>query len=73
MMRQQMFVDGQFVDSVSGETMEILNPATGDVIAEVPQGTAEDVDRAVAAAEQAWSRGAEDAKDRWSCCCGSPT
>ena len=54
MMRQQMFVDGQFVDSVAGETMEILNPATGDVIAEVPQGTAEDVDRAVAAAEQAW-------------------
>ena len=49
-----MFVGGEFVDSSSGETMEVLNPATGDVIAEVPRGTAEDVDRAVAAAKKAW-------------------
>ncbi|RDI73691.1 NAD-dependent aldehyde dehydrogenase [Gaiella occulta] len=53
-MRRKMFIGGEFVDSVSGETMEILNPATGEVIAEVPRGTAEDVDRAVAAAEKAW-------------------
>lgn len=52
--QHKMFIGGEFVDSVSGETMEVLNPATGEVIAEVPRGTAEDVDRAVAAAEKAW-------------------
>ena len=40
------FVGGQWVDAVEGGTMEVHNPATGDVIAEVPSGTAEDVDRA---------------------------
>ena len=49
--QQKMFVDGEFVDARSGETMEVLNPATGEVIAEVPKGGEEDVDRAVAAAE----------------------
>ena len=53
--QQKQFIGGEFVESASGETMEILNPATGEVIAEVPRGSAEDVDRAVAAAKQAWS------------------
>ena len=35
--QQKMFVDGGFVDALSGETMEVLNPATGEVIAEVPK------------------------------------
>ena len=52
--QQKMFVDGAFVDAASGETMEVLNPATGEVIAEVPRAGVEDVDRAVAAAEKAW-------------------
>jgi betaine-aldehyde dehydrogenase/aminobutyraldehyde dehydrogenase len=47
------FVGGEWVDAVDGETMEVLNPATGDVIAEVPRGTQADVDRAVAAANEA--------------------
>ena len=50
----KMFIGGEFVDSSSGETMEVLNPATGEVIAEVPRGTADDVERAVAAAKKAW-------------------
>lgn len=48
-----MFIGGEFVDSIGGEIEEIINPASGDVIARVPRGTAEDVDRAVAAARQA--------------------
>ncbi len=52
--QSKMFVNGELVDSSSGETMEVLNPATGDVIAEVPRGTTEDVDRAVEAAKAAW-------------------
>ena len=52
--QHKMFIGGEFVDSSSGETMEVLNPATGEVIAEVPSGTAEDVERAVDSAKLAW-------------------
>jgi aminobutyraldehyde dehydrogenase len=51
---QKQFIGGEFVDSSTGETMEVLNPATGEVIAEVPRGSAEDVHRAVDAAKTAW-------------------
>src|SRR5712691_4616083 len=47
------FIGGEWADSVSGETMEVINPATGEVIAEVPRCNAEDVDRAVEAAKRA--------------------
>jgi 1-pyrroline dehydrogenase len=47
------FVGGEWVDSASGETMEVINPSTGETIAEVPRGTQEDVDRAVKAAKKA--------------------
>ncbi|HXF97481.1 MAG TPA: gamma-aminobutyraldehyde dehydrogenase [Gaiellaceae bacterium] len=50
----KQFIGGEWVESSSGETMEVLNPATGEVIAEVPRGTAEDVERAVEAAKKAW-------------------
>jgi betaine-aldehyde dehydrogenase/aminobutyraldehyde dehydrogenase len=46
-------VGGEWVESVEGGTMEVLNPATGETIAEVPRGTQADVDRAVAAAKKA--------------------
>src|SRR5438067_13367692 len=46
------FVGGEWVDG-SGGTMEVINPATGETIAEVQRCTAEDVDRAVEAAKQA--------------------
>src|SRR5213595_2392590 len=47
------FVGGEWVDAVEGGTMEVVNPSTGETIAEVPKGTAEDVDRAVEAAKKA--------------------
>jgi aminobutyraldehyde dehydrogenase len=47
------FVGGEWVDSLDGGTMEVLNPATGETIAEVPRSTAEDVGRAVEAAKKA--------------------
>jgi 1-pyrroline dehydrogenase len=46
-------IGGEWNDAASGETMEVINPATGAVIAEVPKCGAEDVDRAVAAAKKA--------------------
>jgi 1-pyrroline dehydrogenase len=47
------FVGGEWVDSAGAETMEVVNPSTGEVIAEVPSSTAEDADRAVQAAKAA--------------------
>jgi 1-pyrroline dehydrogenase len=52
--RLQNLVGGEFVDGVEGRIAEILNPATGETIAEVPEGTQADVDRAVEAAKKAW-------------------
>ncbi|HET9324601.1 MAG TPA: gamma-aminobutyraldehyde dehydrogenase [Gaiellaceae bacterium] len=53
--RHQNLVGGKWVDAVEGETAEIINPATGETIAEVPQGSQADVDRAVEAAKKAWA------------------
>src|SRR5881227_564452 len=47
------FIGGEWADAASGETMEVINPATGETIAEVPRCGAEDVDRAVEAAKAA--------------------
>src|SRR5436305_12387921 len=51
--KQPNLVGGEWVDAAGGETMEVLNPATGETIAEVPRASAEDVDRAVQAAKKA--------------------
>ena len=54
--KHQNLIGGEWVDASSGETMEVLNPSTGEVIAEVPRASAEDVDRAVQAAKKALAR-----------------
>src|SRR5213079_1071645 len=51
--KHQNLIGGEWLDSAGGETMEVINPASGEVIAEVPAATAEDVDRAVQAAQKA--------------------
>jgi betaine-aldehyde dehydrogenase/aminobutyraldehyde dehydrogenase len=48
-----ILVGGSWVQAASGETMEVLNPATEEVLAEVPRCGVEDVDAAVAAAKAA--------------------
>jgi len=52
--KAQNFIDGEFTDAADGASEDILNPATGEPIAEAPLSTAEDVDRAVAAARRAF-------------------
>jgi len=58
--RYDMFIDGEFRPAESGEFFESINPATEEKLTEVPQAGADDVERAVAAARQAytgtWSR-----------------
>jgi betaine-aldehyde dehydrogenase len=50
----QNFIDGEFVDAADGATEEVTNPASAEVIAEMPLSGEEDVDRAVAAAKRAF-------------------
>jgi 1-pyrroline dehydrogenase len=50
----QQLIGGKFVDSASGETLEVINPADDRVIAAVPKSASEDVDRAVEAAATAF-------------------
>ena len=50
----QNFIDGDFVDPADGATEPVLNPATGQEVAQAPLSNAEDVERAVAAARRAF-------------------
>ena len=53
LLRRQAFVDGRWFDADSGETFPVTNPATGEVLAEVPRMGAEETRRAIAAAQRA--------------------
>ena len=53
-----MFIDGQEVQSVSGETMDVMNPSTGRAFARIACGNAEDVNIAVGAGKRAFEGGA---------------
>ncbi|ALL67164.1 Aldehyde dehydrogenase [Paraburkholderia caribensis MBA4] len=55
-MQTQLFIDGRFVPSLSGETLATLNPHDNSVIAEVAMANHADVDRAVAAAKAAFPK-----------------
>ena len=52
--RKKIFVGGEFVEGAKGEWRGVLNPAIGEVIAELPECTEEDVDEAVRAARSAF-------------------
>jgi acyl-CoA reductase-like NAD-dependent aldehyde dehydrogenase len=56
----RLLIGGERVEAADGRTFETLDPSTGRVVAEVPQAGAEDVDRAVRAAREAFEDG------RWS-------
>lgn len=53
----RILINGEWCDAASGKTFESINPATGDVIATVAEGGAEDIDRAVKAANKAFTDG----------------
>ena len=53
--RREMFIGGDWVQGSGEESQPIVNPATGETIAEVPRGTEADVDRAVTAARKAYA------------------
>ncbi|GMH01620.1 hypothetical protein Nepgr_003459 [Nepenthes gracilis] len=53
----KLLINGQFMDSASGKTFPTVDPRTGDVIANVAEGDAEDINRAVSAARKAFDEG----------------
>lgn len=55
-MRDQVrqYINGEWIDSASGETMEVINPATEEVIGHIAKGNKEDVDKAVEAARNVY-------------------
>ena len=46
----KMFIAGESFDSITGETYEVRNPATGEVVDTAPKGNAEDAQKAIDAA-----------------------
>jgi acyl-CoA reductase-like NAD-dependent aldehyde dehydrogenase len=59
LLRDRLFIGGEWVDPTGDATIEVINPSTEEVVGRVPEGTAEDADRAVQAARAAfdsWSQ-----------------
>jgi phenylacetaldehyde dehydrogenase len=54
---RKLFINGQWTDAASGRTFETPNPATGETLANVAEGDAEDINRAVRAARKAFDDG----------------
>src|SRR6478609_5500801 len=54
---RKLFIDGQWTEAASGKTFETPNPATGETLANVAEGDAEDINRAVSAARKAFDSG----------------
>jgi phenylacetaldehyde dehydrogenase len=54
---RKMFINGRWVDSVSGKTFPSYDPSTGEVLAQVAEGAAEDINLAVKAARAAFETG----------------
>jgi phenylacetaldehyde dehydrogenase len=55
--KHQMLIDGKWVDSQSGKTFDVFDPADGQKITSVPEAGQADVDLAVAAARKAFDHG----------------
>jgi len=53
----RMFIDGDYVDAAHGGRFITVDPANGETLAEMSEGTAEDIDRAVAVAKRAYQSG----------------
>lgn len=49
-----LYIDGEFVSGEGRKTQDVVNPATGDVLGQLPHATQKDLDRALAAAERAF-------------------
>src|ERR1700721_2195733 len=56
--RNKMYINGEFVERQRGKFCPVIDPSTGEILAEVPNADEKDVNRAVAAAKAAFDSGA---------------
>ena len=66
--RDRIYVGGSWVPSTGTETIDVVNPTTEEVVGRIPDGTAEDADRAVSAAKDAfpgWAETSIDDRAEW--------
>ena len=61
LVRDKLFIGGEWVEPAGDGTIEVINPTTEEVMGAIPEGTAEDADRAVAAARAAFDALVADA------------
>jgi len=54
---KQLLIDGEWIDAASGKTFSVFDPATGETIAQVAEGEAEDINHAVGAARHSFNKG----------------
>ena len=62
--REQLFIGGQWVDPAGSDRIEVINPTTEEAMGSIPEGTAEDVDRAVSAARDAFDGWSQTSRER---------
>jgi aldehyde dehydrogenase (NAD+) len=69
LIRDKHFIDGEWAQPAGSGTIDVINPATEEVIGRIPEGTPEDADRAVRAAREAFdSWSARDPEERAAYC-----
>src|SRR5690349_343463 len=57
MKNYQMYIGGEFTAGSTTKAMDVVNPATGEVFAQVPEANRQDMQRAIAAAREAFDKG----------------
>src|SRR5699024_11937725 len=60
-----LYIDGEYVQAISGKTFDVFDPSTDDVIAKVSEAQADDVDKAVQARSEE-RRVGKESRSRWS-------
>ena len=66
--REKIFVGGQWVDSTGSGSIDVINASTEEVMGRIPEGTPEDIDKAVAAAKSAfdsWSQSPREIRAKY--------
>ena len=54
MKKNKTYINGDWIEGTSGKTLQSINPATGEVIAELQENSIEDVKKAIAAAKESF-------------------
>src|SRR4051794_8124698 len=62
--REQLYVGGEWVDPSGSGTIEVINPTTEEAIGTIPEGTAQDADAAVAAANDAFESWSQTSREQ---------